>query len=293
MSGTDATRELGLAHLSLLHLDPDALVRVAAEAGYDFVGLRVRGATPTEDWPDQSPGSPASLATAAALAETGLTVRDIEFLSLDGTTGREAWLPMLEAGAALGASTLNLAGTDTDRSRLADTLGALTEDAAAYGIVPALEPISYNAISTVAQAVPLARAAGAHVMLDPLHLTRGGSPLSDVAAMEAELIPVLQLCDGPRGVPVAPRLSEPLPRGMSADGEPRKVESRALRLAPGDGEFDLEGLLRAVPAGTPVSLEIPHADLAARLGPLGYARHLRARTLELFSRLQKEPSDAH
>lgn len=277
--------DLGIAHLSLLQLDPPELVRVAAEAGYQFVGLRVRGATPTETWPDQRPGSATSRATEAALRETGMRVRDIEFLSLDGYTGREAWLPMLEVGAAFGADTLNLAGQDADVSRLTDTLAQVVSDAAEFDITPALEPISYNAVSTVPQAASIARAAGARVMLDPLHLRRGGSSVADVKALDPSLIPVLQLCDGPAATPEQITLGSLLPRGMSADGEPRKVESRALRLAPGLGAFDLESLVRAVPAGTPISLEVPHVNLASKLGALGYARYLHNATLELLDRI--------
>src|SRR5699024_9132128 len=110
--------DIGISHLSLLYLAPDELVDVAAKAGFDFVGLRVRGATPAEDIPDQSPGSTMSRATIARLQDTGVQVRDIEFLSLDGTAGAEEWRPMLEAGAALGATTLTLAGQDPDLARL-------------------------------------------------------------------------------------------------------------------------------------------------------------------------------
>ncbi|MCQ9165429.1 sugar phosphate isomerase/epimerase [Arthrobacter sp. STN4] len=284
--------ELGIAHLSLLQLDPAELVHVAAEAGFQFVGLRVRGATPSEAWPDQRPGSPASRATVAALQASGLRVRDIEFLSLDGRTGREAWMPMLEAGAALGADTLNLAGQDPDVSRLTDTLAQLVSDAAGYGIVPALEPISYNVVSSVPQAAPIARAAGARVMLDPLHLQRGGSSHGDVAALDPSLIPVLQLCDGPAAVPEQITVPTPLPRGMSALGGPRQVESRALRLAPGEGAFDLVSLLRAVPAGVPLSLEVPNNGLVSRMGAVGYARYLREATLSLLERMAPiEPAD--
>lgn len=268
--------EIGIAHLSLLHLEPDELIDVAAAAGFDFVGLRVRGATPAEDIPDQSPGSAMSRATIARLQDTGVQVRDIEFLSLDGTTGREHWMPMLEAGAALGATTLTLAGQDSDLDRLGDTLAALAAEAAPYGITPALEPISYNAVSTVERARALASAADCHIMIDPLHLQRGGNSPADVAALDPSLIPALQLCDGPAELPDRIEITEPLPRGMTADGEPRKVESRAHRLVPGDGAFPLHDLLRAVAPGTPVSLEVPNAELASRLGDLGYARRLRA-----------------
>src|SRR5699024_3517993 len=106
--------DIGIHHLSLLHLDPDQLDHVPAEAAFVFVGPSVRGATPAEDIPDQRPGSPMSRATIARLQDTGVRVRDIEFLSLDGTTGYEEWMPMLEAGAALGTTTLTLAGQDSD-----------------------------------------------------------------------------------------------------------------------------------------------------------------------------------
>lgn len=267
--------DIGIAHLSLLHLEPYELVDVAAQAGFDFVGIRVRGATPSEEIPDQSPGSTMSAATIARLQETGVQVRDIEFLSLDGNTGREAWLPMLEAGAALGASTINLAGQDVDTARLRDTLAQLVADAAEYGIIPALEPISYNAVSTVEQARAIADPVGAHIMLDPLHIQRGGSTPDDVARLDPRLIPVLQLCDGPLDVPESIEITGTLPRGMTADGEPRKVESRAYRLPPGEGEFSLSALLRAVPTGTPLSLEVPNALLVAELGALGYAKRLK------------------
>ncbi|OMH31282.1 sugar phosphate isomerase/epimerase [Tersicoccus sp. Bi-70] len=276
-------REIGLAHLSLLQLDPPDLVTTAARAGYDFVGIRVRGATPAEDIPDQAPGSAASRSTVARLSDTGLRVRDIEFLSLDGRTGREAWLPMLEAGAAYGADIINVAGQDADRARLTETLAELVRDAADHGIVPALEAISYNAVATVADAAAVATAAGARVMLDPLHLVRGGSSVADVAALEARLIPVLQLCDGPAAVPSDLDVPTPLPRGMTADGEPRKVESRALRRAPGEGAFPLRELLRAVGEDTPLSLEVPDHARAARLGALGWAEHLLTSTRELLA----------
>lgn len=267
--------EIGIAHLSLLHLEPYELVDIAAQSGFDFVGVRVRGATPSEVMPNQAPGSAMSNSTIARLEDTGVRVRDIEFLSLDGSTGREEWLPMLEAGAALGASTINLAGQDADSARLSDTLAELVGDAAEFGIVPALEPISYNSVSTVEQAGAIASSAGAYIMLDPLHIQRGGSTPADVARLDSRLIPVLQLCDGPFDVPNSIEITGTLPRGMTADGEPRKVESRAYRLPPGEGEFPLSALLRAVPTGTPLSLEVPNAPLVAELGALGYAKRLK------------------
>ena len=71
-----------------------------------------------------APGSPMSRETLARLSDTGLTVRDVEFLQIQPDTGPDDWMPALEAGAALGASTFSVVGVDPDRSRLTATLAA-------------------------------------------------------------------------------------------------------------------------------------------------------------------------
>jgi len=76
------THPISLAHLTVLDLPPPQMIRLAASLGYDRVGLRLIRVT------DTSPGyplmdDPALLRdTRAALAETGVTVQDIEFLRL-------------------------------------------------------------------------------------------------------------------------------------------------------------------------------------------------------------------
>ena len=73
---------IGIAHLTLLRLSPPELVTTAAEAGYDFVGIRVKAVTEGEHQYPMQPGSPMSRETLRRLDDTGLTVRDIEFLTL-------------------------------------------------------------------------------------------------------------------------------------------------------------------------------------------------------------------
>ena len=267
------TPPIGIAHLTLLRLTPPELVAVAAEAGYDFVGIRVKAVTAGERRYAMEPGSPLSRETVARLRDTGLEVRDIEFLPLGPDTGRDDWMPALEAGAALGARTFSVVGVDEDRGRLTDTLARLVADGAPYGIRPTLEPISYQPVSRVAEAAGIARAAGSAVLLDSLHIQRGGSPMDEVRALEPDLVPLVQLCDGPLVLP--PVLD--LPPGTPAEGTARHVESRVQREVVGEGEFPLAELLGAVPAGTPLSVEVPHARLQARLSPHEFAAHnLRA-----------------
>jgi sugar phosphate isomerase/epimerase len=267
------TPPIGIAHLTLLRLTPPELVAVAAETGYDFVGIRVKALTAGERRYAMEPGSPLSRETVARLRDTGLEVRDIEFLPLGPDTGRDDWMPALEAGAALGARTFSVVGVDEDRGRLTDTLARLVADGAPYGIRPTLEPISYQPVSRVAEAAGIAHAAGSAVLLDSLHIQRGGSTIAEVRALEPDLVPLVQLCDGPLVLP--PVLD--LPPGTPAEGTARHVESRVQREVVGEGGFPLAELLGAVAAGTPLSVEVPHARLQARLSPREFAAHnLRA-----------------
>ena len=277
------TRSIGVAHLSALGLEPHELIHAASEAGFDFVGLRVLPATPTEVMAPVHPGSAALVAAERALAETGLRVLDVEFLPLTAQTRRETWMPALEAGAVLGARAFTVTGADADEARLTDTLAALAADAREVGIRPLLEPISYNAVSRVADAARIAAAAGAGVMIDALHMARGDNPLADIAALDPDLLPVVQLCDGPAEPDAALRVDAPLPRGMSAQGSPRMLEARAVRSAPGEGAFDLHALLDALPADIPLSLEAPNAFAHARLGAAGWLTHLRETTERLLA----------
>lgn len=264
--------DIGIAHLTLLGLTPPEVVSTAAAAGFDFVGLRVQAVTPGEHQYPMAAGSAMSQETLRRLDDTGLTVRDVEFLSLDAETTAADWKPALEAGAALGARTISVVGVDSDRLRLTDTLAALAADARAVGIVPTLEPISYQPWSTVAATAPIARVAQAALLLDATHLHRGGSSLSDVRALEPELVPCLQICDGPRILPERFDVPAELPLGMKVDGSPLQVEARVLREVPGAGEFDLVDLLRSIPEDTPVSVEVPNAVLQQSLSPLEFAR---------------------
>ncbi|MGX4691923.1 hypothetical protein [Streptomyces sp. JNUCC 63] len=263
---------IGLAHLTLLRLSPPELVSTAAAAGYDFVGIRVNAVTEGERQYPMEPGSPMSRETLTRLDDTGLQVRDVEFLTLGPDTGPAHWRPALDAGAALGARTISVVGTDPDRRRLTDTLAALTADAAAVGIRPTLEPISYQPVRTVTEAAAIASAAGAAVLLDALHIQRGGSSIDDVRALEPRLVPCLQLCDGPLTAPEHLDLPAQLPLGMKADGSVLQVEARVQRQLIGEGELPLTELIAAAPAGTPLSIEVPHAALQSRLTPLEYAR---------------------
>lgn len=259
-SSQTPTRRVGLAQLSLVGTAPPQLVDIAAEAGFDFIGARVRPVTPTERPYDLQPGSPMLKETIARMQDTGVTVEDIEFLLLDGTDQRADWLQMMEAGQALGARTMTVACADPDASRFADTLAQLSQDGRGFGILPTLEPISYQMVRSIPDAAERAGQAGIGIVVDSLHFNRFGGTLEEVKACTA-LVPLLQLCDGPAARPAGHA-------GMV-------LESRSERQVPGEGEFDLASLVAALPADLPVSVETPSERLVTELGEAGWARMLK------------------
>jgi len=271
---TSATQgfQVGLAHLTLLHLTPPELVATAAEAGYDFVSLRVRPVTEGEHRHPMTPGSAMSRETIRQLEETGLPCNDVEVMLIKPGIGREDWLPALEAGAALGAQALVCSHGYPDWDRFRATLAALVEDASSYGIRPALEPVSYFPISRVSQAAELAAATGAGVLLDTLHVFRGGSGLEEVRGLDPNLISFVQICDAPRETPAKLDIPESLPLGMTTDGSVLQVEARALRKVPGHGGLPLSEFLALLPAGTRITIESPAADVQAGMSDLEFAR---------------------
>lgn len=258
---TTPKRPLGLAQLSLVNTAPPELVTIAAQAGFDFIGARVRPVTATERRYDMQPGSAMLKETLARMRDTGVTVRDIEFLLLDGSGQREAWLQMMEAGQALGASSVTIACSDPDTARFADNLARMTEDGRGFGITPTLEPISYQVVDSIPAAAALARKAGCRIVVDALHLNRFGGTVDQLEA-NLDLVPLLQLCDGL------------FRRPEGRDG--LVTESRSERAVPGEGEFDLAGLVAAFPADLPVSVESPSDRRVAQFGELGWARRLKA-----------------
>ena len=234
--------------------------------------------TATERPYDLQPGSPMAKETLARMRDTGVTVRDIEFLLLDGSDQREAWLRMMDAGQALGASSLTVAAADPDSGRLVHTLARMTEDGRGFGITPTLEAISYQPVASIAQAADIARQSGCRIVVDTLHFNRfnglnglngrgevgdgGDGTQWDQLRANADLVPLLQLCDGPSRRP--------------SSREELVAESRSEREVPGEGDFDLAAAVAALPDGLPLSAETPSDRRVAELGELGWARRLKA-----------------
>jgi sugar phosphate isomerase/epimerase len=235
------TRRTGLEHLTLIDVSPPDLVLIAANAGFDSVGLRIRPVTDDEpSWP-MTPGSAMLTETVRRCGDTGVTVLDVEAVRLTPEPGD--YLPVLEGAAELGAGYLNAICADPDLDRLSDAFAALVEAAAPYRVRPLVEFMAYRSVRTLEDAVRVAaRSGGGGILVDALHVRRCGVGLADLGVTDPALFSYLQLCDAPLTAP--------------AD---QTREARSGRLLPGDGELPLTDLLATLPADLPVAVEAPTA----------------------------------
>jgi sugar phosphate isomerase/epimerase len=237
-------RYLGLAHLTALELTPAQLITTAASAGYDGVGLRL---IPVVG--QAFPHAPLDLpAIERAAKETGLRIYDIEVFRLEAQTKVAEFEPMLEISQRLGATELLVHGADPDASRLTNSFGQLCDLAARYGLAANLEPMPWVEVSNMAKALRViedaARPNGA-LLVDAIHFFRGGDRLAELAGVRRERLRYMQLTDARAETPT--------------DMQEMIRQARGDRLFPGEGGLDLRGLLKALPADLPISLEIPYA----------------------------------
>jgi sugar phosphate isomerase/epimerase len=256
-------RALGLAALTVLELPHHEQVSVAAQAGYTHVGLRL---VPVAGQPYEHPVDVAAIE--ARLADTGVRVLDVEVFRLTAETGVAQFEPALAAAAQLGAGHILVHGADADEARLAERYGRLCDLAARYGLVANLEPMPWVDVSSVAKALRVlhgSRRANSGLLVDAIHFFRAGERVADLGSVPRGSLHYAQFCDARRERPT--------------DMQEIIRQARSDRLMPGEGGLDLAGLLRALPAELPLSLEIPYAR---PMPALERARRAREATLRLL-----------
>ena len=260
---------LSLAHLTVLDVAPTALFDLAAEAGYQNVGIRVLPAVPGAI---AYPLSHASVIEwRRRLADAGVGIHDVEFIPLTADVRIGDYAQTLALAAELGAKRLNVSGDDANFDRLAERFGALCDLAADAGIGVDLEFMRFRIVGTLRQALDVVTRAGrpnGRLLIDVLHLFRSGGTAEMLANVPADVLGSVQLCDAPS--------QDPTDAGI-AD------EARQGRLFPGEGGLPLIAFLNALPGDIPVGVEVPTGSTHPQIGPKERAARACAATRELLA----------
>ncbi len=267
--------EYSLSHLTVLALTPPRMIDVAARAGYRYVGLRLNRVTPAEPLYPLITDRVLMKETKARLADTGVGVLDIELARMDPGNDPYCYLPLLEAGAELGARHVITQLPDPDRERATDRFALICDLARPLGLGIDLEFPSWTEIPDLATAAQILHAVNrpnAGILVDILHFERSNSSTAELKKLPREWFRYAHVCDAPKGTP--------------GSREELIHTARSERLFPGDGGIDVRGILSCLPTGIPYALEIPGDTLAARIGLEEYARQALSRAKEHLDGLE-------
>jgi sugar phosphate isomerase/epimerase len=247
--------EYSLAHLTVLGLSPPRMVAAAAKAGYSYVGLRLNAVTADEPRYPLHLDRAMLLETKRALAATGVRVLDVELIRLTPDFNVHEHDALLDASAELGARHLIAQGADSNLERVIEHFAQLCDSAAKRNLTADIEFVTWTETADLARAAAIVRSAArdnAGLLIDTLHFSRSHDDVTELAKLPRSWFHYAQVCDAP---------SEP-PKTL--DG--LIFAARNDRMFPGAGGLDLQGILGALPAGIPYSLEIPTTELAKKVG---------------------------
>ncbi|NKK70979.1 TIM barrel protein [Rhizobium leguminosarum bv. viciae] len=251
---------LGVAHFSAIDVEPAKFVSMAAVAGFSSVGLRLHPAFPGAPYYELSAGSDVARDVKARMDGEGISLYDIEFVVIGPDFDPAALTSMLEAASALGARRLSVCGDDPDRGRLIANFAALCDLAATFGMGVDLENMGWRTVASFDDSLSIVQGSSrdnAGVLVDALHFFRNGGQTKDVSSGPEGMIRSIQLCDA-RG-----------PAPTTADQ--MVSEARTGRFAPGLGELPVASLIKVLPAGAAVSVEVP---IHSSQTPEEHLRHL-------------------
>jgi sugar phosphate isomerase/epimerase len=254
-------RVYSLSYLSSHRCTPAEAIRIAAQTGYAYVGLRL--------WPN-APGAPqqylldqpaAMRETLAAQRDTGVGVFDLEIIRINDSFDPHTWDALYDVGAQLQAKAILVAGDDPNEERLTHNYARLCEVMQPFGMTADLEFMPWTEVKDAKSALRIVKNAGmpsnAGILVDALHFGRSTTTLGDIRAIPRQLLHYAQICDAQAG--------------LNFSTEEMIHTARCERLLPGDGTIDIQGLFDALPADLPVSVEVVHFGREARTPPEAWA----------------------
>ena len=226
-----------------------------------FAGISL---LPTDVWTLEAQGVPAA-ELSARIADSGLQVAEMDcaacWMDHHRTQGDGGELSLqlraltaervVDTAARVGArsvAAIDMGAAPPHLADAAESFARFCDLASRHGLLAHLEFLPASGIRSLSQAWAIVNAANrsnAGLTLDAWHFFRSGSTLRDLAKIPGESIHAVQLCDGPR----------------TANGD-AWTEMMTARLLPGEGDFDLVGLvgtLDTTGCRAPIGVEVFNA----------------------------------
>jgi sugar phosphate isomerase/epimerase len=229
---------IALASGVLPEFGPLDTIKAAVIGGFDAVGLWVE----PEDWT-----SATTREVKAALADTALSLIDVEVIWLKPDSDMDLHRRSIDIGAELGARNVLCVSSDPDMGATAARLAALCEHAEPSGIRVALEFGIFTEVRNLRAAMAVLDQV-AHplraLLIDPIHVDRSGTSAVEIAAVPESLLPYAQFCDAPAKRP-NPAIFEDI-----------ITDAIDLREQCGEGGLDLVSMYNVLPSNIPLSIEL-------------------------------------
>lgn len=255
-------RTYSLAYLTANASTVPQAIRIAAELGYAYVGLRVQPNGPGAPYQALIGDAAVLRDTQALMRDTGVGVYDLEIIRIGEHFNPADHTALMDIGQTLGAKAVLVAADDPHEQRLADNYARLCEAMRPYGLTGDLEFMPWTAVRDAKQALHIIELAGrpsnAGVLVDALHFGRSTTTLADIAAIPRELLHYAQMCDATAG--------------LHFTHDELIHTARQERLLPGEGNIDVAGLFTTLPQDLPVSVEIVNLERSQPIGDKAWAK---------------------
>lgn len=256
------SRQFSLAYLTTPGIDPVEQIKLAKDAGYDYVSLRTIPMG-QEGEPQVHLENDSALMDQVrkTLKDCGMKLFDIELLRIREDLPGD-YRAAFEKGAELGATQVLTSVWTKDHSLAVDRYGAFCEQAAQFGLTLNLEFPIVSELKSMREAIAIQDQVGApnlKILMDMIYVHKTGVTPEDIKAVDPSRFGVIHLCDWP------------------ADMAGREVIEvvRGGRAYCGEGVVDLKGILKALPENV-CAIELPNLKEIEARGRAGHA----ARCLE-------------
>lgn len=263
------SRQFSLAYLTTPGVDPVEQIKIAAQAGYDYVSLRTIPMGQEGEPQVHLERDPAlTERVRRSLKDCGMKLFDIELLRVREDLPAD-YRAAFEKGAELGATQVLTSVWTRDRALAVDRYGSFCEQAAQFGLTLNLEFPIVSELRSMGEAMDIQDQVGApnlKILMDMIYVHKTGVTPADIRAADPSRFGVIHLCDWPAD------------QGALEDIE----VVRGGRVYCGQGVVDLKGILKALPENV-CSIELPNlAELEAR-GRAGHAGQCLSTAKEFFA----------